>query len=351
MVVDVGGGTSKIAIVKGGIIQETAVTNVGGRLVAMDKSGRIVRIEEAAEWGAQDLGIRLELGKPLSLKEKEALASRFTNILFDTIERRPLSPLAERLMITSGLNYQGKIDAIVFSGGVAEYVYGAETRDFGDLGILLGKKIMERAQRSEFGIPIEVPEERIRATVIGASQYTIQVSGNTICVSNETCLPLINLKVIFPQVGETTKDLTSQSVDAAIRQAFASADLVEGEEVVALAFHWSIDSRYEYLRFLAEGIVSASRKTIERRMPIVLVFTSDVGSVVGHLLKEELAIESDIISVDQVHLNAFDHIDIGQVVERIGVVPIVVKSLIFGKHAETTLKEKERVRNHLHRRV
>ena len=348
MVVDVGGGTSKIAIVREGTIRETAVTNVGGRLVAMDGAGRIVRIEEAAESIAEDLGIGLELGKRLGLNDKEALADRLAEILLETIEQKPLSPLAERLMVTSPLKYEEEIDAILFSGGVAEYIYGVETRDFGDLGILLGKKIRERVERLTSGILMEMPEERIRATVIGASQYTIQVSGNTICVSNEDCLPLHNLKVVFPQVGETSKGLTSQSVEAAIRQAFVHSDLVEGEERVALAFHWSLDSRYEFLRCLAEGIVLALKKTIEKRMPIVLVFTSDMGNLVGSLLRDEFGIHSDIISVDQVHLRTFDYIDVGQVVDKVGAVPIVVKSLVFGKHAEAVLKAKHGVRHSVH---
>ena len=180
-------------------------------------------------------------------------------------------------MITPPLNYQGKIDAIMFSGGVGEYIYGVETREFGDLGSSLGMKIMERTRRSEFGIPVEVSEERIRATVIGASQYTVQVSGNTIFISNEKLLPMKNLKVVFPRIGETSEGLTSQNVEAAIRQAFARSDLLEGEEVVALAFHWLVEPRYELLRCLAEGIVSALKKTIQKRIPIVLVFNSDVG--------------------------------------------------------------------------
>jgi ethanolamine utilization protein EutA len=348
MVVDVGGGTSKIAIVKGGMIQETGTTNVGGRLIAMDESGRIVRIEEAGELIAKELGIELYLGKYLEAKEKEAITTLLADILFQTIERKPFSRLAERLMVTPPLNYQGEIDSIMFSGGVGEYIYGAETRDYGDLGRLLGMKIIERARRSEFGIPVELSEERIRATVIGASQYTIQVSGNTIFVSDEKILPMKNLKVVFPRVGETAEGLTSQKVETATREAFVRFDLVEGEEPVALAFHWLVEPRYEYFRCLAEGIISALKETIKKKMPIILVFNSDVGKNLGSLLHEEFKIDSDIISIDLVHLHDFDYIDIGQLVEKVGVVPIVVKSLVFGKHAEEALRERQLRKSLLH---
>ena len=256
MAVDVGGGTTKIAIVRGGIVQETAVTNVGGRLIATDEGGRITRIEEAGEgWVAKDLGIDLRLGKVLELEEEDALTTRLADILFETIGRQPPSALAERLMVTPALDYHGKIDSVMFSGGVGEYIYGFETEDYHDLGRRLGLKIMaERTRRSGFGIPLETSEERIRATVIGASQYTVQVSGNTIFVSNEELFPMKNLKVVFPRGGENVGRLTSQYVGACIQKAFTRSDLVEGEESVALAFDWHIEPRYELLRCLAEGI-------------------------------------------------------------------------------------------------
>jgi len=100
----------KIAIVEGGFIRETAALNVGGRLVAVDESGRIIRIEEAGKLIAEELGIHLELGKHLEAKESQALATRMADILFEILRRGPLSPLAENLMVTSPLNYQGELD-------------------------------------------------------------------------------------------------------------------------------------------------------------------------------------------------------------------------------------------------
>jgi ethanolamine utilization protein EutA len=99
-----------------------------------------------------------------------------------------------------------------------------------------------------------------------------------------------------------------------------------------------------------EGIVSGLKKTIRKGMPITLVFDSDVGKLVGSMLYEEFEIDSDVISIDQLHLHDFEYIDIGRVIEKVEAVPIVIKSLVFGKHAEEDLKEKkDRFRkNHLH---
>ena len=43
------------------------------------------------------------------------------------------------------------------------------------------------------------PNARIRATVIGASQYTVQVSGNTIFISPDDAVPVRNIAVVAPE--------------------------------------------------------------------------------------------------------------------------------------------------------
>ena len=69
--------------------------------------------------------------------------------------------------------------AITFSGGVSEYIYGRETRDFGDIARSPGAS-PRRAATGASRRRSSWPREGIRATVIGASQFTVQVSGKTI---------------------------------------------------------------------------------------------------------------------------------------------------------------------------
>jgi len=341
MVVDVGGGTSKIAVVKNGAVCKTAAVNIGGRLVAMDESGYVVRVEEAGKLIAGERGVRLELGRKLPEESKEILAVFLRDLLFEIIEGRRLSPTAEKLMITPVLENEERVDQVIFSGGVGEYIYGMESRDFGDLGLLLGKKIMEHARRSKLAMPAGMPEERIRATVIGASQYTIQVSGNTIFVSNTRLLPLRNLKVVFPRWDDTAGPITPENVKTAIQQAFRRYDLVEGGEPVALAFDWTAEPRYELLRGFAEGIFAALKRTVQNKIPVVLIFNSDIGKSIGRIMHNEMRIGSEVISLDQVHLHEFDFIDIGQMVEKVDAVPVVVKSMVFGKESEAALRERQ----------
>src|SRR6478672_1396970 len=85
MNVDVGGGTSKIAICTDGRVTDVTALDVGARLVCLDPAGRIVRIEEAGRRFAADLGVTLELGAQLSAETARALAARMADRLFEAM--------------------------------------------------------------------------------------------------------------------------------------------------------------------------------------------------------------------------------------------------------------------------
>ncbi|HEX8968241.1 MAG TPA: ethanolamine ammonia-lyase reactivating factor EutA, partial [Chloroflexota bacterium] len=200
--VDVGGGTSKLAVVRGGQVLETAAINVGGRLVAFDPHGAVVRIEPSARVVAERLGIDLHLGQPIADTDRHRLAGALADCLFEAIRRDPLGEAARQLMLTEPLATDGPIDHVTFSGGVAEYLYRRETRDFGDLARPLASAIRSRIDRHQLPARLHSSAERIRATVIGASQFTVQVSGNTIAISRPDRLPLHNLPVLHPHLAD-----------------------------------------------------------------------------------------------------------------------------------------------------
>ena len=333
--VDVGGGTSKLALIRDGEILQTAAINVGGRLVALDSGRRVVRIEPAARTYASRLGVELQLGQPLAEDDGRRLAGIMADCLISAVRREPPSPLVEELLITPPLNFAGHVDTITFSGGVSEYVYERENRDFGDLARPLAAAIRERTAR--FGLPAsdDSAGERIRATVIGASQFTVQVSGNTIAVSRTELLPLHNLQVISPRLPER-EDISPDELLAAIRRGFERLDLIEGEQAVAIALNWQGTPLYPYLRNLAEGILNGLPATLAAGLPLVLVFDGDYGELVGEIMREDFEIENDIVSIDNISLAEFDYIDIGEMILPSHVVPVVVKSLMFpGAGVET----------------
>src|SRR5579859_4858594 len=176
MNIDIGGGTTKVVICRDGHVVELMAIDIGARLVATDDHGVITRLEPAGRDIAARLGLDLELDRVVSPADLRQLAEYMVEHLLGEVRVNP--GVASHLLRTAPLGDRSNIAAITFSGGVSEFIYGRAERTFGDLGPLLAEAV--RARVCEFGAPILETAGGIRATVIGASQYTIQVSGSTI---------------------------------------------------------------------------------------------------------------------------------------------------------------------------
>lgn len=326
MNVDMGGGTSKITLINNGEVIETSAVNVGARLIAWDQDGKLIRIEQAARLFAGSIGLDLELGQVLSDDQKQGLARVLADVLFEHINRTELSFLAKEVLVTNAISYGGKVDRLVFSGGVSEYVYHRDATDYGDLGPILGQEVRDRLPA--LGIPLREASEYIRATVVGASQYTVQISSSTIYVSTSGVLPVWDRQVIAPHLEDEPP--TTDSVERSILDALERADLLDLEipRPVALFFHWPRAISYAELRVLAEGIAAVMISRDDD--PVVLVFDSDIAGIVGAILKEELKIQAEVVATDEINVGDLDFIDIGQVIGNRQAVPVVVKSLVFG---------------------
>ncbi len=334
MNVDVGGGTSKIAITRGGQVVDTAALEVGARLVALDEDRAINRLEDAGVRIGEASGLSLALGQVLGEADKERMAATLTGCLLEVLGRGLLSPLTRELMLTPALSCRDPIDSIQFSGGVSEYVYGHETADKGDLGNHVGRRIragaVELATRESW--EFKEPAVRIRATVIGASQYTVQVSGNTIFLSDESMLPLRNLQVVTPHFRQT-EPLTTEDVRRSIESALQRFDMTEGDRGAALALHWDLGPSYPLIRTLAAGVVEGMKEYLRQGHKLVLVFDADIARLVGHIIDKEILPGCGVISIDGIDLKDFDFIDIGEELPDAQAVPVVIKSLIF-RHEE-----------------
>ena len=194
--IDVGGGTTKISVIVDGTIRGTTAVNIGARLVAHDGAESVIRLEKGGRRFLAALGQNIDYGAKISDDLRQRLAARMAHVLFDAVAegKQPW----DEFYLSSPLGELPKIDGILFSGGVAEYIYGRETQDFGDLGPYLGREI--RKQADVRGFNILDAGEGIRATVIGASQYTVQLSGETIFIPESMSLPVRNLRVFVTQV-------------------------------------------------------------------------------------------------------------------------------------------------------
>ncbi len=325
MNVDVGGGSSKIAVCKDGRVLATAAINVGGRLVATDGSGIIVRLEEMGRKLASLIGINLEIGQAFAAADRRKIADELADALIEALQGKSMLKSTQLLMMTPQLQVNEHVDSITFSGGVAEYIYKSEKEYFNDLGTDLAKSIAKKAR--PLGLPVENPDQRIRATVIGAGSFSLQVSGSTTFLSSGLDYPIRNVPVLVPYTSK--RKASAADIKGAVSSALRRFDLCEGEDRMILSFNDAVRPSYENLAEFARGVVAALPTTISKNLPILMCFDTDIGNSVGNIMRRETGITNEILSIDEIALREGDFIDIGAPIIEDVVVPVVVKTLVF----------------------
>lgn len=324
--VDVGGGTTKMALIDKGKILGVAAFAVGGRLLATDSYGAWTRVDDSAKLVAQELGLATDFRAMGELKNRKAIAARLATLAVDQITGGSTDVLGKKLELTEPLPRTVEPMLITFSGGVAEYIFGYETKDHGDIAKFLAADLASQlGKRSK--ITVVDPGQRIRATVIGASQFTVQVSGKTIYLPETNPLPVHNVPVVHAEI-DLSGEIDPKAFARAIENKLKQADL-EPNSRMAIAFTWSGDPEYSRIRAAGEGVlaaVSAGRKADDI---LFLMIEGDVGRTFGHLLESELKLPGHVISIDGVQLHDFDYVDVGSMITPPGVVPMVIKSLLF----------------------
>jgi ethanolamine utilization protein EutA len=318
--IDLGGGTTKVSIIESGRITDTTAINIGARLVACDGAGVVTRLERAGARFFADLGCKIGIGDKIDDEMRARIARRMANALFDALSGA--SPPWDDFYVTSPLHKPPSVDGVLFSGGVSEYIYGREKGLFGDLGPDLGQEIKDAAER--IGFRVIDSGEGIRATVIGASQYTVQLSGETIFVPQDARLPIRNLRVFVSQVD--WEPPVAERALKAVERTIATRDPEVRGSPFALLFTSPPFLGYGAAQELAQGIDRALARLAPEDRPQVLVFEQNVGRVVGGVL----AAKWSVPCVDEITLSELDFIDVGAVVEGEGFVPVVIKSLAFG---------------------
>jgi ethanolamine utilization protein EutA len=317
--VDIGGGTTKLAVCRDGRVEETAAIDVGARLVSWETAGTIRAVTRAGARVAKDAGVKIAAGDQRNDGALDAIAEKVADLALRIPTGQDFDDTS--LWLTEPLVARGPFHTLVFSGGVGEYINGLQDAEFGDLGLRLGRAIQRRLAKFEVLRPVE----SIRATCIGASQYSVQVSGDTLFLSDPSLLPLRDLAAVAvrPEAPDAA------AIADEIRRGITRLDREDGR--FALAVRWRHGPAYPALRELCAGIADGTRDLLGEQSPLVVVLDADLAGIVGQMLRDELDVRSSVICVDQIALSDLDFIDIGAVVSEKSVVPVVVKSLVFSQ--------------------
>ncbi len=322
---DIGGGTTNIAVFKCGEIWDTATFHVGGRLFTFNPySLEVKSVTKVGASYADQLGISIEKGRPLNPKDVEVFCQGLVDVLDEVIDRRNLSPLSKIGLIRGPLRRDYQIDALMFSGGVGHFIYENEIKDFfsyGDYGPYLAQSIKNSSVALKKHRILQ-PDHTLRATVIGAGVYSMKLSGSTIYVKKKDFLPLRNIPVAQTFLDE---DDDVQSIKQKLQRAVAP--FKENYSVIALAVNGWRQPKLEGIKQLSAAIASISGNGIGS--PLIVISEGNYGKVLGYLLEDQLQNGKELICLDEIKLGGGDFIDIGKPLHIGDVIPVIVKTLVF----------------------
>ncbi|MEE8438353.1 MAG: ethanolamine ammonia-lyase reactivating factor EutA [Micropepsaceae bacterium] len=347
--IDMGGGTTKLALVDAGRVIATAAIHIGGRLQVVDDNYKIVRLDPAGKEHARRAGFDWNIGDTVDDAALDQVASVMAEALVSALGAGKIPEDVAELYLTDPLEDLSGIDGIMFSGGVAEYVYERESRDFSDLGRRLGAAIRERLNANAFPWPLLPAGECISATALGASEYSVQLSGNTSYISTPgTLLPRRNLQVLQPHFHFEDK-INPKAFAKAIRTHRKTFEVEHHDAEIALAIQWSGAPSYERIHALACGIVDGLADKIAAKQPLYIMLDGDIAQTLGAVLREDCNVAVEILVIDGVLLTDFDYIDLGRLRVPSYTVPVTIKSLLFHDTLVDGTKHKNSQHGHGHK--
>ena len=314
--IDIGGGTTNIAAFDKGEVKDTLALHIGGRLLKIDSQFKITYISPVLKEVLKTEDILFEEGDNISGYEMVLIAEIMVNYLVRAIDDQLASQhnalyISKQKESVKGLKY-------FISGGVGEYAYDSfEYEDlmkaclsYEDIGPLLGQEIKKAFKKK--GWILDKPKQRIRATVCGSGSYSMQLSGNTICV-DEAILPLKNL----PLIRVSYKGDAEAFISSAKRQ------IGYYKAQPALYITYEGDKSYQDIIKLAEGVIAAGALTED----IIVVTDKNIAKALGQTIRRLLKTKKAIVCIDNIQNTHGNYIDLGKMVG--GSLPIVIKSLIF----------------------
>lgn len=328
---DIGGGTTNVVLFEDGETLARGCLDIGGRLICMNPQGIITKVSPAAAVMAQAAGVSVSVGDRCDELKLTAVTRQMAAALnaylgvgtkdIDAILRQIKTPGSSDFPVPE------KVQAVFFSGGVADLIYheSADTWAYGDIGVLLGRAIRESRLFTDFQ-KME-PGETIRATVVGAGTYTTTISGSTITYSDDI-FPLKNIPVIKldEEFQEACFAGETEPVIRRIQWVLGQND----EEHFILAMPGKRNPGYMEMKRAAASIRQIMDRVQPPGEPILLVIESDIAKAMGQMIRQQPDLKRQVVAIDSIHVEDGEYVDMGKPMMNGMVIPVVVKTLIFG---------------------
>ena len=328
---DIGGGTTNVVLFEDGETLARGCLDIGGRLICMNPQGIITKVSPAAAVMAQAAGVTVSVGDRCDELKLTAVTRQMAAALnaylgvgtkdIDAILRQIKTPGSSDFPVPE------KVQAVFFSGGVADLIYheSADTWVYGDIGVLLGRAI--RGSRLFTDFQKMEPGETIRATVVGAGTYTTTISGSTITYSDDI-FPLKNIPVIKldEELQEACFAGETEPVIRRIQWVLGQND----EEHFILAMPGKRNPGYMEMKRAAVSIRHIMDRVQPPGEPILLVIESDIAKAMGQMIRQQPDLKRQVVAIDSIHVEDGEYVDMGKPMMNGMVIPVVVKTLIFG---------------------
>ena len=328
---EIGGGTTNVVLFEDGETLARGCLDIGGRLICMNPQGIITKVSPAAAVMAQAAGVSVSVGDRCDELKLTAVTRQMAAALnaylgvgtkdIDAILRQIKTPGSSDFPVPE------KVQAVFFSGGVADLIYheSADTWAYGDIGVLLGRAIRESRLFTDFQ-KME-PGETIRATVVGAGTYTTTISGSTITYSDDI-FPLKNIPVI--KLDEELQEACfAGETEPVIRRIQWVLGQNDAERFI-LAMPGKRDPGYTEMKRAAAAIRQIMDRVQPPGEPILLVIESDIAKAMGQMIRQQPDLKRQVVAIDSIHVEDGEYVDMGKPMMNGMVIPVVVKTLIFG---------------------
>jgi len=338
---DIGGGTTNICYFQNGIAVDTACLDIGGRLIKISE-GKITYISLKMQQLLENLDISLALGERVienkshienksciennrSTEKLYRITDCMVNLLEQSISFIPQTPLLDYIKTNQLISCTRMPDIITISGGVADCVKSKidDIFAYGDIGVILGEAIRNSSLIMER--LYEHIDETMNATVVGAGNYSMEVSGSTIEYRN-CVFPLKNIPIVYIEM--TQENLPEFHIE--IKKAMELYQEEEKTKVqTALAFNGIKCPSFIQIEKMADEIIKGMEEELKMDQVLILVLQEDIAKALGQAIKRALPREQALLCIDHIVCHTGDYIDIGAPIASGKVVPIVIKTLIF----------------------
>lgn len=318
---DIGGGTTNIALARSGEVLRTGSYFVGARHIQFEPGGyQITALSAYARRLLTHLDIHKNIGDELSQTDVQRIVDWYLLLLEAAVTGKSRRKPDEVTALHEQVPFDSEVDlaecAVTLSGGVGQLAYrrlqsGAwpKTTAFGDLGVDLAQQLVLRPFWREH-LSRWMPAGQGRATLFGLLRHNTQVSGSTVYLSDPNTLPLSDLVILGSVSPTTPPDEVTRLIAHAKRTAHGACLRVELPQ----------DDRTS-IRALADQIrQSVALHASSGPIPLLLLVRENLGKVMGQLVTNWGRSPTPLVVIDEIDTRDTQFASIGRLQQ--GVLPV-----------------------------